>query len=168
MKSLFTKSILMICITVIVSILTETQIVSKTISKGKDKKITMKLWGTSYNYDFGKQMYREGVTDPNNVNNGFNTYFYEITCFGVERYEVYGNVKDVTISIECGKDRKRVYYRKNQNIKGVLKIPVTEVGNDECPYDNEDDSPYYYYFMITDKEGNELFRGELSSTECEG
>jgi hypothetical protein len=158
----------MICITVIVSILTETQIVSKTISKGKDKKITMKLWGTSYNYDFGKQMYREGVTDPNNVNNGFNTYFYEITCFGVERYEVYGNVKDVTISIECGKDRKRVYYRKNQNIKGVLKIPVTEVGNEECSYDNEDDSPYYYYFMITDKEGNELFRGELSSTECEG
>lgn len=157
----------MICITFIVTILTETQIVSKTISKGKDKKITMKLWGTSYNYDFGKQMYSEGDSDPNNVNNGFNTYFYEITCFGVERYEVYCNVKDVTISIECGKDRKRVYYRKNQNIKGVLKIPVTEVGDEECSYDNEDGSPNYYY-MMTDKEGNELFRGELSSTECEG
>ena len=157
----------MICITVIVSILTETQIVSKTISKGKDKKITMKLWGTSYNYDFGKQMYREGDSDPNNVNNGFNTYFYETTCFGVERYDITGNVKDVTISIECGKDRKRVYYRKNQNIKGVLKISESEVGRDECSYENEDGSPYYYFF-ITDKEGNELFRGEFSASECEG
>ena len=55
MKSVFTKSIVMICITFIVSILTETQSVSKPISKGKDKKITMKLWGTSYNQDFGRK-----------------------------------------------------------------------------------------------------------------
>jgi hypothetical protein len=167
MKSVFTKSIVMICITFIVSILTETQSVSKPISKGKDKKITMKLWGTSYNQDFGKKMYSYGDSDPNNVNNGFNTYFYETTCFGVERYEIYGNVKDVTISIECGKDRKRVYFRKNQNIKGVLKIPDSEVETTECSYENEDGSPYYY-FLITDKEGNELFRGEFSASECEG
>jgi hypothetical protein len=157
----------MICITVIVSILTETHIVSKTISKGKDKKITMKLWGRSYNGNKGpdKKMYRYGDSNPNNVNNGFNTYYYETTCFGVERYEIYGNLKDVTISIECGKDRKRVYFRKNQNINGLLKIHDSEVETLECSYENEDGSPYYY-FLITDKEGNELFHGEFSESDC--
>ena len=143
------------------------ELISKPQYNGKNKKITMKLWGTSYNQDFGKQMYREGYSDPNNVNNGFNTYFYETTCFGVERFDITGNVKDVTISIECGKDRKRVYYRRNQNIKSVLKIPDSEVGRTDCSNDNEDGSPYYY-FLITDKEDNELFRGEFSASECEG
>ncbi|MFM7156634.1 MAG: hypothetical protein ACKN9Y_06905 [Bacteroidota bacterium] len=167
MKSLSNVKLLFIVGSLVYYTCVSPSLTCKPISKGKEKKITMKLWGTSYNYNFGKKMYSYGDSDPNNVNNGFNTYFYETTCFGVERYEIYGNVKDVTISIECGKDRKRVYFRKNQNIKGVFKIPDSEVETVECSYENEDGSPYYY-FLITDKEGNELFRGEFSASECEG
>ncbi len=67
--------------------------------------------------------------------------------------------KDVTISIECGKDRKRVYFRKNQNIKGVLKIPASELARQDCFLNNAEDSPdenakerLDYYFLILNNE----------------
>ena len=175
MKTLAIRIILIVITTIIYSTLTSTQLISKPTSYNKNKKISMKLWGTDYNANYGEEMYRVGHADPNNDIKVSNTYLYYTTCFDLERYEVYGNANNVTISIECGKDRKRVYFRKNQNIKGVLKIHASEVGTEDCYFYNAEDSPdengeerLNYYFLILDNEGNELFRGEFYASECEG
>lgn len=165
MKTLAIRIILIGITTIMYSKLTSIQLISKPTSYNKNKKISMKLWGTDYNANYGKKMYRVGDVDPNNSN----TYLYYTTCFDLERYEVYGNANNVTISIECEKDRKRVYFRKNQNIKGVLKIHASEVGSDDCNFTDDDAGDVLNYnFLILDNEGNELFRGEFYASECEG
>jgi hypothetical protein len=89
MKALAIKTILIVFIAIIYSTLTSIQLISKPTSYHKNKKISMKLWGTYYNAEYGKKIYREGDADLNNDIKVSNTYFYETTCFGVERYEVY-------------------------------------------------------------------------------
>lgn len=90
-------------------------------SKEKDK-FSMKIYG---NDPFtGKKTFVEGWYIDNK---------YEISqsCLS-EKLEIIGSAKNVTISIECQDNGKRIYYRKGQTIKGVYKIPLNEIGINEC------------------------------------
>ena len=66
MKTLAIRIILIVITTIIYSTLTSTQLISKPTSYNKNKKISMKLWGTDYNANYGNKMYRVGYADPNN------------------------------------------------------------------------------------------------------
>lgn len=90
-------------------------------SKEKDK-FSMKIYG---NDPFtGKKTFVQG---------GYNDNTYEIkqSCLS-DKIEIIGNTNNVTISIECQDNGKRIYYRKGQTIKGVYKIPLNEIGINEC------------------------------------
>jgi len=98
-------------------------------SKEKDK-FSMKIYGID---PFtGKKTFVEGWYIDNK---------YEISqsCLSYDKLEIIGSAKFVTISIECQKNGKRIYYRKGQTIKGVYKIPFNEIGIDECNMINETD-----------------------------
>jgi hypothetical protein len=96
-------------------------------SKEKDK-FSMKIYGVD---PFtGKKDFVEGSYIDN---------IYEISqsCLYDCKIELIGSAKNVTISIECKDNGKRIYYRKGQTIKGVYKIPFNEIGIDECNIDDE-------------------------------
>ncbi len=96
-------------------------------SKEKDK-FSMKIYGVD---PFtGKKDFVEGSYIDN---------IYEISqsCLFNCKIELIGSAKNVTISIECKGNGKRIYYRKGQTIKGVYKIPFNEIGTDECNIDDE-------------------------------
>lgn len=96
-------------------------------SKEKDK-FSMKIYGVEpWN---GKKEILEGW---------YNGNIYEISqsCLDGDKIEIMGSAKNVTISIECKGNGKRIYYRKGQTIKGVYKIPFNEIGTDECNIDDE-------------------------------
>lgn len=132
-------------------------------SKDKNKQIRMSLSGdfTDSRNDWTNGTTLEDYLDDSPVS----VYTVDWTCFSVDYFIFKGKSKNVTIHIYCGENGTEMFTKKNVSINGKYKLDSRSINWNQCIFG---ESSVSLIVSITDKNDNEIYRCEITGSECEG
>ena len=129
-------------------------------SKDKNKQIRMSLSGIF------QTVYKTTFDDELDDRGPVSIYTVDWTCLDVDYFIFKGKVKNVTIHMYCGENGTEMFSKKNVSINGKYKLLNRNIRWDQCI--SEESSGMRMIVSITDKDDNEIYRCEITGSECEG
>jgi hypothetical protein len=108
----------------------------------------------------------ETYEDYLDENGPVSVYTVDWSCLDVKYFIFKGKSKNVTIHMYCGENGKEMFSKKNISIDGKYKIESRSIKWNQCI--SEESSGVRMIISITDKNDNEIYRCEITGSECEG
>jgi hypothetical protein len=133
-------------------------------SQKSNSQVRMKLVGY-YNGDT-----KDIRTNEDWKQEGTSDYVYSVgkTCITINSLVLTGNHKNVKITICCGVDGTVLFSKNKIDIKGKYKINWKNIDNKFYNKCNTDTELQFSVIVVDIESDEEIYRGEVTSGDCEG
>ncbi len=133
-------------------------------SQNSNSQVRMKLVGY-YNGDT-----KDIRTNEDWKQEGTSDYVYSVgkTCITINSLVLIGNHKNVKITVCCGADGTILFSKNKIDIKGKYKINWKNIDNKFYNKCNTDTEIQFSVIVVDIESDEEIYRGEVTSGDCEG
>jgi hypothetical protein len=133
-------------------------------SQKSNSQVRMKLVGY-YNGDT-----KDIRTNEDWKQEGTSDYVYSVgkTCITINSLVLTGNHKNVKITVCCGADGTILFSKSKIDIKGKYKINWKNIDNKFYNKCNTDTELQFSVIVVDIESDEEIYRGEVTSGDCEG